>query len=314
MQYNPSMNGDENMLSVVIPVYNEEKRIKENISEICKYLEKYEYELILVDDGSKDRTWQLVKELHNENTKIKGIRFSRNFGKEIALCAGVDYTKGDAVITMDSDLQHDPKYIDDLVTEWRAGNKIVECIRKNRARQSLGYRLFAGSFYKLMKKFTNLDLSNSLDYKIMDRQVVEDIKKLNESNVFFRGLVEWVGYEKKQIEVEIKERVGDKSKFSFKSLTRLATTAITSFSSSLLNFVTILGVVFMIGAIILGIHTLWNKIFGHAVDGFTTVIILLLIVGSCILFALGIIGMYIARIYSEVKARPRYLVSETINE
>lgn len=299
------------MLSVVIPVYNEEKRVKENINEICKYLEKYEYELILVDDGSKDRTWQLVKELHSENERIKGVRFSRNFGKEIALCAGVDYTKGDAVITMDSDLQHDPKYIDDLVKEWEAGAKIVECIRKNRKKQSLKYKIFAGSFYKIMKKFTNLDLANSLDYKIMDRKVVEDIKKLNENNVFFRGFVEWVGYEKKQIEVEIRERVGDKSKFSFKSLTRLAMTAITSFSSSLLSLVTVLGGIFMIGAIILGVHTIWNKLFGHAVDGFTTVIVLLLIVGSCILFSLGIIGTYIARIYNEVKARPRYIVSET---
>ena len=300
------------MLSVVIPVYNEEKRMVENIKEICKYLEKYEYEMILVDDGSKDKTWQLVKELHNENNNIKGIRFSRNFGKEIALCAGIDYTKGEAVITMDSDLQHDPKYIDALVQEWRNGNKIVECIRKDRDKQSTSYRIFADTFYKILNKLTNLELADSLDYKILDRQVVEDLKKLNENNVFFRGLVEWVGYEKKQIEVEIRQREGDTSKFSFKSLSKLAITAITSFSSSLLNLVLILGGIFMIGAIILGVQTIWNKIFGHAVDGFTTVIILLLITGSCILFSLGIIGMYVARIYNEVKARPRYIVSEEI--
>lgn len=300
------------MLSVVIPVYNEEKRMAENIKEICKYLEKYEYEMVLVDDGSKDRTWHIVKELHNENNNIKGIRFSRNFGKEIALCAGIDYTKGEAVITMDSDLQHDPKYIDDLVQEWRSGNKIVECIRKDRNKQSTSYKIFADTFYKVLNKLTNLELADSLDYKILDRQVVEDIKKLNENNVFFRGLVEWVGYEKKQIEVEIRQREGDTSKFSFKSLSRLAITAITSFSSSLLNLVLILGGIFMVGAIILGFHTIWNKVFGHAVDGFTTVIILLLITGSCILFSLGIIGMYVARIYNEVKARPRYIVSEEI--
>ena len=314
MGYNLLMIGDENMLSIVIPVYNEEKRIKENINEICTYLTKYNYELILVDDGSRDKTWQLVKELASENVSIKGLRFSRNFGKEIALCAGVTYACGDAVITMDSDLQHDPKYIDDLVREWKAGFKIVECVRKNRRKQSLKYKILAGTFYKIMKKFTKLDLANSLDYKIMDRQVVDDIKKLNENNVFFRGFVEWIGYDKKQIEVEIKERVGDKSKFSFRALTRLAMTAITAFSSSLLNLVTILGSIFMIGAIILGVHTICNKIFGQAVDGFTTVIILLLIVGSCILFSLGIIGTYIARIYSEVKARPRYIISETVQK
>lgn len=300
------------MISIVIPLYNEEKKMKENITEICKYLEKYDYEMILVDDGSKDKTWQLIKELHVENSRIKGIRFSRNFGKEIALCAGIDYTQGEAVITMDSDLQHHPKYIESLVEEWKAGNKIVECVRKGRKKQSIGYKLFANTFYKLMKKMTKLDLDNSLDYKILDRRVVEDIKKLKETNVFFRGLVEWVGYEKKQIEVEIAERKGDTSKFNFKSLSRLAITAITSFSSSLLNLVLILSGVFMIGGIILGIQTLWNKMFGQAVDGFTTVIILLLITGSCILFSLGMIGMYVARIYNEVKARPRYIVSEEV--
>lgn len=300
------------MISVVIPLYNEEKKMKENISEICKYLEKYEYEMILVDDGSRDNTWSYINDLHNENERIRGIRFSRNFGKEIALCAGIDQAQGDAVITMDSDLQHDPKHIDEMIAEWRAGYKIVECIRKDRTKQKLGYKIFADNFYKILKKLTKLDLANSLDYKVLDRQVVEDIKKLGESNVFFRGLVEWVGYKKKQIEVEVEQRKGDTSKFSFKSLSRLAITAITSFSSSLLNLVLILGGVFMVGAIILGIQTLFNKFFGHAVDGFTTVIILLLITGSCILFSLGIIGSYVARIYNEVKARPRYIISERI--
>ena len=300
------------MLSVVIPLYNEEKRMKENINEICKYLEKYDYEMILVDDGSKDKTWQFIKELHDENARIKGIRFSRNFGKELALCAGLDYTSGEAVITMDSDLQHHPKYIDELVEAWKSGNKIVECVRKNRPKQSLGYKLFANIFYKTLKKMTKLNLSDSLDYKLLDRSVVEDIKKLKERNVFFRGLVEWVGYDKKQIEIEVEERKGDTSKFNFKSLSRLAITAITSFSSSFLNLVLILSGIFMIGAVVLGVQTLWNKIFGYAMDGFTTVILLLLITGSCILFSLGMIGMYIARIYDEVKARPRYIVSEEV--
>lgn len=300
------------MISVVIPLYNEEKKMRENIEEIEKYLEKYDYEMILVDDGSRDQTWQIIKEFHIENSQIKGIRFSRNFGKEIALCAGIDYAQGDAVITMDSDLQHHPKYIDVLVESWKEGNKIVECVRKNRKKQSLGYKIFANTFYKILKKMTKLDLDDSLDYKILDRSVVEDIKKLKERNVFFRGLVEWVGYEKKQIEVEVEQRKGDTSKFNFKSLSRLAITAITSFSSALLNLVLILSGVFMVGAVILGVQTLWNKIFGHAVDGFTTVILLLLFTGSCILFSLGMIGMYVARIYDEVKARPRYIVSEEV--
>lgn len=300
------------MISVVIPLYNEAKKMKDNINEICKYLEKFDYEMILIDDGSKDKTWQIIKELHIDNSKIKGIRFSRNFGKEIALCAGLDYANGDAVITMDSDLQHPPKYIEELISEWKKGNKIVECVRTDRRKQSIMYKIFAKTFYKMLKKMTNLDLNNSLDYKILDREVVEDIRKLKENNVFFRGLVEWVGYEKKQIEIEVAQREGDTSKFTFKSLYRLAITAITSFSSSLLNLVLILSGLFMLGGVVLGIQTLYNKIFGHAVDGFTTVIVLLLITGSCVLFSLGLIGMYVARIYDEVKARPRYIVSEKV--
>lgn len=300
------------MISVVIPLFNEEKCMKENIKEIAKYLEKYEYEMILVDDGSKDKTWQLMKELHEKNEKIKAIRFSRNFGKEIALCAGLEYAKGEAVLIMDSDLQHPPKYIDKLIEEWKAGNKIVECVRTNRVKQSIGYKIFAKTFYRVLEKMTKLNLNNSLDFKLLDRRVVEDIKKLDEKSVFFRGLVEWVGYEKKQIEIEIEERKGDKSKFNFKSLLKLAITAITSFSSSLLNLVLILGGIFMVGGVILGVQTLCNKISGNAIDGFTTVIILLLITGSCILFSLGLIGMYVARIYNEVKARPRYIISDEI--
>lgn len=300
------------MISVVIPAYNEEKRLKENITEIVKYLTEYDYEMILVDDGSKDKTWQIISELHKENERIRGLRFSRNFGKEIALCAGVDLAKGDAVITMDSDLQHHPKYIKDLVENWKSGYKIVECTRKDRHKQSSANKFFSNTFYKVLKFLTKLNLSDSLDYKILDRQVVEDIKSLKEYNVFFRGLVEWVGYEKKQIEIEVEPREGDTSKFTFRSLTKLAMTAIIAFSSSLLNIVLFLATIFLIGGLILGAYTIWNKIIGNTVEGFSTVIILMLITGSCILFCLGIIGIYIGRIYNEVKQRPRYIISEKI--
>ncbi len=299
------------MISVIIPLYNESKKMVENIHYILEYLNKYDYEMILVDDGSKDNTWELINELHKENNKIRGLRFSRNFGKEIALCAGVDSAVGDIVMTMDSDLTHDPKYIDDFIEEWKNGYKIVEGLRKERKSRSFIYKFFANLFYKILHRFSGLDLNKSLDYKLLDRQVVEEVKKMGDKSVFFRGLVEWVGYPKKQLLLDCPDRAGDDtSKFSIKGYVRLAVNAITSFSTQLLNMITILGVFFLIIAFVVGLYTLCNKLAGNGVDGLATVIFLILISSSCMLVSLGIIGTYIGKIYNEVKARPRYIVSE----
>ena len=301
------------MISVVIPLYNEEKKMMENLHLILSYLEKYDYEMVLVDDGSKDNTWGLINELHKENPRIKGIRFSRNFGKEIALCAGLDYTSGEVVLTMDSDITHDPKYIDDFINEWKNGYKIVEGIRKTRVKQSLMYRLFANTFYKVLDKFSGLKLNSSLDYKLLDRQVVEDIKKLGDNNVFFRGLVEWVGYPKKQLMLECPHRAeDDTSKFTLGALIKLGINAITGFSTKLLNIITIVGVLFFILAIAVGAYTIYDKIRGNSISGMATIIMLILITGSCVLLSLGVIGTYIGKIYDEVKGRPRYIVSDEI--
>lgn len=298
------------MFSIVIPAYNEEKRLYSNVNEIVKYMQKYDYELVLVDDGSKDKTWDIITQLHNENNNIKGIRFSRNFGKEYALCAGVAEAKGDAVITMDSDLQHPPEYIDSMIEKWQEGYKIVDCIKDKRAKESLKNRINANAFYGILNKFTGYDLKNGGDFKLLDRQVVDEINNLKESQVFFRGLVEWVGYKKCKVIYKMKERKGDTSKFNLKSLSKLALTAITSFSSSLLYLTMVLAVLFFVIAIVLGIQTLINKFSGNALTGFTTVIMLQLIIGACVLGCIGIIGIYIARIYDEVKRRPRYIISE----
>ena len=301
------------MISIVIPLYNESKKMRENINYILSFLLKYDFEMILVDDGSKDTTWDQIKEFNKINPKIKGIRFSRNFGKEIALYAGVEMAQGDAVITMDSDLSHDPKYIDTFVQEWMNGNKIVEGIRKERVNQSSIYKFFAKTFYKILNKFSGLRLDSSLDYKILDRQVVEDIKKMGDKNVFFRGLVEWVGYPKKQIICDCPSRSNDDtSKFSFGAYFKLAINAITGFSTQLLGFISVLGVLFMVIAVIVGLHTLINKIAGNGIDGLATIIFLILITGSCMLLSLGIIGTYIGKIYNEVKARPKYIISEQV--
>lgn len=300
------------MISVVIPVFNEEKGIKYNINEIIKYLPK-DYEVILVDDGSKDSTWAKVTELSTENNKIVGVRFSRNFGKEAALMAGLSHTSGDAVIIMDSDLQHPPEYIPEMIKKWNEGFKIVETKKKERGKESLLYKMSAGLFYKSLKKLSGLDMANSSDYKLLDRTVVEKIMEFKEGQLFFRGLVQWVGFERYVMEIDVHERKIGKSKFKFKSLFRLALNAITSFSSSLLYITAVIGSVFFMGAVILGIQTIYNKIVGIAVEGFTTVILLQLIIGSLVMFCLAIIGIYIGKIYEEVKRRPQYIVSEVKN-
>lgn len=300
------------MISIVIPVFNEEKRLYENISEIVSVIKEYDYEVILIDDGSKDTTWEIVKRLFEENNRIKGVRFSRNFGKELALCAGLENANGELVITMDSDLQHPPKYIHEMVGKWKEGYKIVECKKAKRARESFFNKIFAGLFYKTINKFTGFNMTNATDFKLLDRQVVDDINRLKEGQVFFRGLVEWIGYDKYEIPIVAEERKGDTSKFNFISLIRLALNAVTSFSSSILYITIILGAVFFMGAIILAIQTIINKIMGTALSGFTTVILLQLIIGASVLLCLGIIGIYIAKIYNEVKQRPRYIISEVL--
>lgn len=297
------------MISVVIPVFNEEKGIKHNVNEIIKYLPD-DYEMVLVDDGSKDDSWKEISSLFEDNKKIVGVRFSRNFGKEAAVMAGVSSANGDAVIVMDSDLQHPPEYIPKLIEKWKDGYKIVETVKKSRGKESFLYKISTGLFYNTLKKMSGLDMANSSDYKLLDRTVVDKIKEFKEGQLFFRGLVDWVGFDKYVLEIDIKEREIGKSKFRFKSLFKLAINAITSFSSSLLYITAFLGGIFFVSAVILAIQTLYNKIIGVSATGFTTVILLQLIIGSLIMFCLAIIGIYVGKIYEEVKRRPQYIISE----
>lgn len=275
--------GGHNMFSVVIPVYNEEKKLYDNVRKISTYMKKYDYEIILVDDGSRDKTWEIINRLHNDNTLIKGIRFSRNFGKEYALCAGIAETIGNAVITMDADLQHPPEYIDIMIKKWQEGYKIVNAIKDKRIKENFKKRIGANIFYTLLKKLTGYDLKNNGDFKIIDRQVVNEINKFGESQIFFRGIVEWVGYKKCNITYTMKEREGDKSKFNMKSLFKLALTAITSFSPLLLYLSMILSIVFFIVAVVFGIQMLFSEMLKNVLNPFEGIVVLQLIIGACIL-------------------------------
>jgi glycosyltransferase involved in cell wall biosynthesis len=300
------------MLTVVVPVYNEEKQIEKTIAAISGTLHGItgQYQLVLVDDGSGDQTWQVLKSLADKVPGLEAIRFSRNFGKEAAIMAGLSRARGDACVIMDADLQHPPELIPEMFRLWEKGFEVVEAVKEDRGRESSFSRLGASLFYKIMHRLSGFNLENASDYKLLDKKVVQALLQMPERETFFRGLSAWVGYSRAEVYFKVPERETGKSRWSALKLMRLAIGAFTSFSSLPLQFVTFIGVLFLIGSVALGIQTLVMKLRGLAIGGFTTVILLLLIIGSCLMISLGMIGMYIARIYNEVKARPRYSVSE----
>ena len=308
---------EDAVISIILPVYNEGTHIKSSVGLVEKLLKehKIEYEFVLVDDGSKDNSWEQLSELAKENSRVISVRLSRNFGKEAALCAGLDHATGDAVIVMDADLQHPMELIPELVRSWREENyDVVEGVKSSRGKEGLLYKCCAKSFYSILLKMTGIDLRNASDYKLLDRKVVEAMQTMPEKVTFFRGMSAWVGFERKRVPFEVKERVMGTSKWSVKRLAGLAFSAITSYTSAPLQLVTILGVLMFIVSILLGAQTLVRYLMGNALEGFTTVILLLLFIGSMLMLSLGIIGMYLMKIYHEIKGRPRYLISRKIKD
>lgn len=304
----------DKMLSVVLPAYNEEQMIKKTAQVVGDLLEKEQipYELVFVNDGSKDHTWEKILELKEERAHIKGVCFSRNFGKEGAVFAGITQAEGDCIAVMDCDLQHPPETLIKMYRLWEDGYQVIEGVKASRGRESFIHKMFAKTFYSIISDATGIDMSRASDFKLMDRQAAEEFLKLPERNVFFRALSSWVGFKTTYVEFDVQEREAGESKWSFKSLVRYAVNNITSFSAAPMQIVTFFGVVFFVFAVLLGIQSLYMYFSGHAVAGLTTVILLLLLVGSILMFSLGVIGYYIAKIYDEVKMRPRYIISEVI--
>ena len=301
-------------LSIVLPSYNEEQMIEkttETISDIMER-ERIPYELIFVNDGSKDGTWDKILEQKEKNTHVKGVCFSRNFGKESAVSAGLDQAAGACVAVMDCDLQHPPETLVTMYRLWESGFQVIEGIKASRGKESPIYKMFAKTFYKIISNATGIDMSRASDFKLLDRQVVDEYLKLPERNVFFRALSSWVGFKTTYVEFDVQKREAGESKWSFKSLVKYAVNNISAFSAAPMQIVTFFGFIFFLVAVVLGIQSLYMYFSGHAVEGFTTVILLLLFVGSVLMFSLGVIGYYISKIYEEVKMRPRYIISEIV--
>lgn len=301
------------LLSIVIPLFHEGEHLARVLHGVRSAIAELDgrYEFILVDDGSLDNTWEIISKEAETRGDILGLRLSRNFGKEAALSAGLEASTGRAVVIMDGDLQHPPELIPEMLRIWQAGGcDIVEAIKRNRGKESLRNRIGSTLFYTVLNRLSGFDLRNASDYKLMDRKVVEAWRRMGEHNLFFRGMSLWLGFRRTQIPFEVPTRVGGVSKWGLLGLIRLAVIAITSFSSLPLQLVTVLGSLFFLFAFVMGLQTLFVWFTGRAVSGFTTTILLLLLIGSLLMISLGIIGEYIARIYDEVKARPRYVISE----
>lgn len=299
-------------LSIVIPVFNEETIIQSSVRRIGDALdaENIPYRLVLVDDGSRDGTWDKLSALAEAHSNITALSFSRNFGKEGAIFAGLDAADGDCVAVMDCDMQHPIEVLIDMYRLWeREGYEIVEAVKSDRGKESFLSRLLANSFYGILRGLSGINLKNASDFRLMDRKVVDELCAMPERQTFFRGMSTWVGYRRTSVLFDVPPREGGSTKWSRWRLYKLAISAITSYSSMPLHIVTVAGVVFLLFGIVLAVQTLYTKFAGLAMDGFTTVILLIIITGSIIMLGLGVIGMYIAKIYEEIKQRPRYIIS-----
>lgn len=300
------------MLSVIIPSYNEHDNISNTAQVIRGILdtEDIPFEIVFVDDGSKDNTWDIICAENDKDARVRGVRFSRNFGKEGAIFAGLKSAEGDCAVLIDCDLQHPPELIPRMYRMWESGAEVVEAVKASRGKESLLYKLFAKGFYRMMKSSSGIDLDGASDYKLLDRRAVDELNELPERMTFFRALSSWVGFKTEKIEFDVKPRANGTTKWNFRKLFVFAINSITSFTNLPMHLITAVGVLFGIFAVIVGVQTLVNYFMGTAADGFTTVILLILIVGACVMTGVGIIGFYLSKIYEEIKHRPRFIISE----
>ncbi len=298
------------LLSIVIPAFNEEENIANTARVVREVMDnaRIPYEMIFVSDGSKDATFDKVLALAKEDRRIRGLEFSRNFGKEAAMFAGLAAAKGGCVAVMDCDLQHPPQTIVEMYRKWEEGFEIVEGIKNSRGNESGIYKFFAGVFYKIISAFTGFDMANTSDFKLLSKNVVDVLLSMPERKTFFRAMSFWAGFKSCQVRYDVAERAFGTTKWSFFKLLRYGVSNIMAFSTRPLSIVSYIGGISVLAGVVLGVQTLIRWASGKALEGFTTVILLMLFLGGGILMGLGLIGKYVAAIYEEVKQRPRYVV------
>lgn len=302
-------------ISVVLPVFNEAENLSELYRRLSETLSQFQtYEILFVNDGSTDRSAEIITEIHTQDSRVKLLNFSRNFGHQAAISAGVDYSKGNAVVLMDADLQDPPELLTTMLEMWRGGAEVVYAVRQNRKEFFLKRAAYF-SFYRILQKLANIDIPlDSGDFCLMDKKVVNHLKALPEKTRFIRGLRSWVGYKQVALQYERDERHAGVAKYTFKKLVKLAFDGIISFSSFPLRLASYVGFLTCLAGALYLLFAVGFFIFKHtAPAGWTSIIAIILIVGGMQLLVLGVVGEYIARIYDESKQRPTYLVSSFLD-
>ena len=302
-------------ISILIPCYNEETSLPLLYNELIKLMDShtnYAWEVLMVNDGSKDRTLEVIKDLRKKDNRICYVDLSRNFGKEKAMLAGFDYVTGDCMVIMDADLQHPPYIVNEMITKWEAGYDDVYAKRKSRGKEPWLRKQFYLLFYKILQKTTKIEiLPNVGDFRLLDRKCIESLKQLRETERYTKGMYCWIGYKKTAVDFEQQDRQAGQSSWNFLSLLSLAIEGIVSFTTFPLKIATIVGIFTSLCAFIYMIYVIVKAIlFGDPVSGFPTLLSVILFLGGIQLLALGIIGEYIGRIFHETKGRPVYIVRE----
>jgi polyisoprenyl-phosphate glycosyltransferase len=304
-------------LSVVVPVYNEQDVFKEFASNLSSFLSQMNitWEIIWVNDGSQDNTFEQIYKIADKDNRHHGISFSRNFGKESAILAGLEYSSGNGVVVMDGDGQHPVELLSPMYNAWKRGEaEIIAAKKTNRSSNSFLSRGFAHVFNKLMNKTTGMDFSGASDYIFMDRDVVNAIISSRERVRFFRGLAKWAGFSQIEIPFEVPNRLNGTSKWSIKKLISLSIDAMTGFTYQPLIWVFGSGIIGLVISLLLGIQALYSWIMDIAISGWTSLTVIILFFGSANLLSIGIVGLYLARIFEEVKLRPHFIIREVTNK
>ena len=306
-------------ISILIPCYNEEKSLPLLYPELVKLMNGnpgYEWELMFVNDGSADGTLRVLKQLRHQDQRVNYVDLSRNFGKENAMLAGFDHVTGDCMVIIDADLQHPPPLIPEMIKWWEEGYDDVYAKRKSRGKESWLRKRLSLEFYRILQRSSRFEvLKNVGDFRLLDRCCINALKSLRESERYTKGMYSWIGFKKKEIEFEQADRVAGESSWNYRQLFSFAIDGITSFTTAPLRISTVVGFIVSMCAFLYMIYVFFKAVlFGEPVQGYPTLVILILFLGGIQLLSLGIIGEYIGRIYNETKNRPDYIVREINGE
>jgi len=300
------------LISIILPCFNEQDNLDElylRLTSVMKNIGEG-YELIFVDDGSSDNSINKLTVLCSLDSRVKFIEFSRNFGHQAAIFAGLDYADGDAVIMMDADLQHPPELIPELIEKWKEGYDVVYTVRNDPLETSLFKKITAKTFYKIINLLAEIKIpENSADFRLLDNKVIKSFRSLKERTKFFRGLINWVGFHQCPIYYEAEPRFAGQSKYTVRKMVKFAFDGITSFSAFPLHIATIFGTLVSAFSFVYALYAIYVRVFTHeAVPGWTSVLVAVLFLGGVQLLCLGVLGEYLNRVYTETKSRPTYIV------